>query len=924
MTRVSGEGPFGSEHVSKFPPKTNATPWWHAYEMVLTASGFSERSREVLSSDAEFIVDQAFPEGPSSSGGELVGRVRRGLVMGAVQSGKTASMLAVTAKALDAGVDAVIILAGTRTALWSQTFDRVIEQLDALEDRTRRRILLPDRSRQVAGGAASLSTMYSVTPQLARRSLERGRPLLAVVMKHVAHLEQLSATLDVIYAQASEVGARLRVLVIDDEADDSSVMDDDDFPPLDADALQRKQVPLRILDLWAPRNESSDLKLPELSVTYLAYTATPQANFLQDPANPLAPRDFVTSLRTAGATGDWEIRSSSYRDPAGPHSWYTGGDMYYRLMDPVPICVPVPNPTDEDALKHALRGYLVACAIRLVREGITDLSDRESTSYPSASDAAVPPMSMLIHPSATKDEHFRVAERLLRWTYGPECRSDSWQGDEAGRRLGVQGLLTDLSSNEKDWLHWIEGYRRSAALAARVMQIEAKWTPSLDDWGHIRGLLTQEVIPATRVAVINSDDEADDRPNFAAWHDGNGWRIPRNTSTVFVSGNVMSRGLTLEGLTTTVFARTSGVDLADSQMQMQRWFGYRAKIIDLCRVFATEGQLENFRHYHENDEALRRDVLAAMEREDVPDIRILQGRGFRATGKISSIRGVAISPGHRPFVRHLTPPTLDDSNLRMIAGLFPQSSITVAGASGSKGLVSGDSLDLAATAAILDQLVYSDHGPGPGSAEASRWASVANHVGLAQSDPLMPLYRAPYVADGLELGSASPYAIAAYLRLWAACLDRRVPGMMTSDLPPVPWSLIDLDVRRSLQPRFRLGLRFGEGPTITDGPLAHLTVPVRSMARAVTNGALDATWGARGIGPNGILGDEFFDYEAHGDPVTLAPSGARPLGSEGLVLFHVVARPGNNVSIAVGLSIPAGGPDHVQAQRQEAPEVIVT
>ena len=50
----------------------------------------------------------------------------RGLVVGHVQSGKTANMTAVMAKALDAGYDTVIVLAGMTNKLRYQTPDAAI------------------------------------------------------------------------------------------------------------------------------------------------------------------------------------------------------------------------------------------------------------------------------------------------------------------------------------------------------------------------------------------------------------------------------------------------------------------------------------------------------------------------------------------------------------------------------------------------------------------------------------------------------------------------------------------------------------------------------------------------------------------------------------------------------------------------------
>ena len=118
-------------------------------------SGISSRSRAVIGADAEHIVDRGiFGAGEPGTNGWPESRERQGLVMGAVQSGKTASMMAVAAKALDRGVDALVVLGGTRTALWRQTFERLVAQLDTLERPEHRREIIPRPDLVRAGGGA--------------------------------------------------------------------------------------------------------------------------------------------------------------------------------------------------------------------------------------------------------------------------------------------------------------------------------------------------------------------------------------------------------------------------------------------------------------------------------------------------------------------------------------------------------------------------------------------------------------------------------------------------------------------------------------------------------------------------------------------------------------------------------------------------
>ncbi|HIF20343.1 MAG TPA: endonuclease, partial [Gemmatimonadetes bacterium] len=52
-------------------------------------------------------------------------------------------------------------------------------------------------------------------------------------------------------------------------------------------------------------------------------------------------------------------------------------------------------------------------------------------------------------------------------------------------------------------------------------------------------------------------------------------------SFIAIGGDRLSRGLTLEGLAVSYYARPSR--MYDTLMQMGRWFGYRPGYLDLCR-----------------------------------------------------------------------------------------------------------------------------------------------------------------------------------------------------------------------------------------------------------------------------------------------------------------------------------------------------
>lgn len=61
---------------------------------------------------------------------------------------------------------------------------------------------------------------------------------------------------------------------------------------------------------------------------------------------------------------------------------------------------------------------------------------------------------------------------------------------------------------------------------------------------------------------------------------------------IVVGGNKLSRGFTLEGLTINYFIRNT--NYADTLLQMGRWFGYRPGYLDCCKLFTTAETLEKF------------------------------------------------------------------------------------------------------------------------------------------------------------------------------------------------------------------------------------------------------------------------------------------------------------------------------------------
>lgn len=130
--------------VPVIPPATvitrEFTPWhtpekaaarsfyWSSYERKLRDKGWSDAAIASLDEASRAVVERLTDPEQSEA------RQTKGLVVGYVQSGKTANFTGVTAKAIDAGYRLVIVLAGTLNLLRAQTQRRLDMELIGQEN----------------------------------------------------------------------------------------------------------------------------------------------------------------------------------------------------------------------------------------------------------------------------------------------------------------------------------------------------------------------------------------------------------------------------------------------------------------------------------------------------------------------------------------------------------------------------------------------------------------------------------------------------------------------------------------------------------------------------------------------------------------------------------------------------------------------
>ncbi|HLV02392.1 MAG TPA: Z1 domain-containing protein [Acidobacteriota bacterium] len=357
-----------------FGPKPTDRHWPAVQGFLINGKGWHEDDvRAIDDASSEVVSLLASPQESQFS--------CRGLVVGHVQSGKTANMTAVIAKALDAGYNTVIVLAGLTNKLRYQTQLRLYEDL-VVRNPLDWQVLTPNElNRDFRAPAQGGFLSHSDKAQL------------AVIKKNVSPLQELKNAVE---RTLPAVLKRLRILVIDDECDQASV--NSARGELDMTAINQ-----RIRELLS--------LLP--AVSYVGYTATPFANVLINPyridgqeLDDLYPRDFITALPLPERYfGTERLFGKTPADPENVLPEEEGLDMIRDVPSDEECLLQPRNLREKDAfqpvmtetLKTAILYFLACCAARRARGD------------------AGKHMTMLVHTSAYVIAHERVASLIEGW-----------------------------------------------------------------------------------------------------------------------------------------------------------------------------------------------------------------------------------------------------------------------------------------------------------------------------------------------------------------------------------------------------------------------------------------------------------------------------------------------------------------------------
>ena len=500
----------------------------------------------------------------------------KGLVIGHVQSGKTANMEALMAMAADHGWNFFIVLSGTIENLRMQTLRRMLGDLKNPGN----------LNWEVLDHLSKKSPIYARTINLDFSENSNMR-YLTVCLKNARRLRNL---IEWIHEERQKHN-NMRILIIDDEADQASISNT--AVELGQEDKERKGINKLIVDLVEDKHyKSNKTNGKARAINYIMYTATPYANFLNESTpESLYPKDFIWTLKT----------SNEY---IGPNQIYgyeenDGLDIKRTVIndDLAQIAEIYDNTSNElpKSLKDSICWFI--CAVSVMR-------------YWGYSGK---PISMLVHTSQKTTSHKSIADAISNWinversnSIKDYCKNiyeeettketkDMWfdQFPEYGiDKSKVKDYPTfDEISTEIDLL-----------LSQNISHIKMDEDGDLE---YQKGL--HLVIDNCKNNRITSNNEhvrlAYPEPNSDNYPDP-------APAFIIVGGSTLSRGLTIEGLVSTFFLRTS--KQADTLMQMGRWFGYRKNYELLPRIWMTDDTRKKFEFLSQLEVELREDLKRFM------------------------------------------------------------------------------------------------------------------------------------------------------------------------------------------------------------------------------------------------------------------------------------------------------------------------
>lgn len=533
---------------------------WQCYRrLLLRDKGFSSDMVNVME-DANIKILRQLSRDTQESG------AIKGLVIGNVQSGKTANMAALMAMAADAGWNMFVVLSGMMENLRIQTLGRLVQDLNS------------------TNSAISWEAIDNPLPveefgrRLADKNFREGSNIryLAVCLKNATRLKNLIGWLN----SDNNNRKNIRMLIIDDEADQASI---------NTAKKDRTKINKLILNLVNNRDARGRRAVSSFqAVNYIGYTATPYANVLNEApgTESLYPANFIATLSVSDEYfGPQQI--FGYESDDEESTSYPGLNIVRLIQnDDIGIVKDIQDGNEitiPGSLANAI--YWFICGVAYMRF----IHYRK-------------PVSMLVHTSRLTNAHIRM-------------------GDAIRRFFNLKSEENIIAECERIWKYETKAFSRTDFINQYPTYSNLLGINDYPDFNELIPYIKELVSVGLTQLEINSDnnqriytagihlciDNSDNHVDHSRLMYPESREMPCDAPAFLViGGNTLSRGLTLEGLVSTYFLRPARC--ADTLMQMGRWFGYRKGYELIPRIWLSLQVKDQFRFMAEMDQKLRNEI----------------------------------------------------------------------------------------------------------------------------------------------------------------------------------------------------------------------------------------------------------------------------------------------------------------------------
>lgn len=478
------------------------------------------------------------------------------LVLGKVQSGKTAHLLGLLAWAADSSVRAAVVFTGVTGSLNDQTLTRLESELAGLPGSPVRVLHVPT-VRQRLAYAEFLEDFLALVG--ARGGVaDSGEPIpVLVTMKNRARATAVKSA----FAKLAEIsGDSSVILAIDDESDQASQ---------NAKSRQRRTA--------ATYKALADVRSLPLRNIWLSYTATPQAVLLTDRYGALRP-DYVAVV----PPGHGYFGISDAMSPSFANNLIEVNDWRIRASQ---------QTTCPQSLTDSIWRFFFVSWVRhyfprqFYSQAFVPIDARTRLNS----------TQMLIHESGMQADHSRMY-RLVK---------DQWDGLARLAERSVNGTLT--ASDQAGYLQAFSdmatslesGGASAAGLLTEFVSAEGQ-----------AGFL--EVVRDCKIMVVNSDPTG---PNVDEPRPVDDDDYAKYGSWILIGGDILGRGITIPQLVVSYFLRSSQAPNFDTVVQQLRFCGYRRDYQCWVSIHAPQQSFQDLKHMEIVDRAVW-ERAATWDRQD--------------------------------------------------------------------------------------------------------------------------------------------------------------------------------------------------------------------------------------------------------------------------------------------------------------------